>query len=192
MTDESNGTENQETQAAYSKRSQWAMRVEAVQGLLATAAPGQVITYAALAQCLVTEDRDEIQSIVTAARKLALVDPGYVFRPVENVGYVRLTDSEIATRVPAESRAKMRRRAARTTREIECVKDFSKLTTEERRSINTGIAVNSVVATVLQTTRVQKVLKTVSTGEQLRSANSFLTKLLTGAPNEAKETGNGT
>lgn len=161
-------------------RSQWSMRVEAIVALLATVTPGQVVAYEALITLTAVQDRDELHGLVASARKQVLEEPGYVFRAIDNIGYARLTDAEIAARVPVESRARMRRRASRTRKELECVEDFSKLTPEARAKWNAGYAINSVVEHALHATRVQKVLAGVSSSEQQRIAAANLIEMLTG------------
>ena len=167
-------------EAELHTRSQWSLRVELLVAALAVVEQGRTVTYEALSTLTGVQDREELHSLANAARKQVLEEPGFVFRAIDNVGYARLTDAEIAARVPVESRARMRRRASRTRKELECVTDFSALTPADRAKWNAGYAINSVVEHALHATRVQTVLTGVSSSEQQRIAAANLIEMLTG------------
>lgn len=172
-----------ETQAApvETQPVTWRHRVLLVSEVLAAVAePAGVATYEAILRAAGTEDREEAQKIARRAMVLVRREHGYVFRAVENVGYQRLTDAEIAVDVPAESRAKARRQARRTREELECVKDFAKLSEAQRAAWNQGYAVNGVLEHVLAAKQVTKVLGAVSSSEQQKLAVEGLMKALGG------------
>jgi len=168
-------------------RSQWSMRVEALVAELSSTKPTDVVTYERLVELTSVRDRNELHSLVASARRQVREEPGFVFRAIDNVGYVHLTDAEIAVRTPAEARAQMRRRAVRARQELECVKDFNALTPDQRAQWNAGRVISSVVEHALHATRVQKVLKSVDAGTQLREANAFLIEMITGKKNKPND-----
>jgi len=156
----------------------WRFHVQQAADLLKNAGVGGVVTYASFSQATGIEDRDLLQSIIHAARKRVRREPGYVFRAVENVGYQRLSDAEIAEHVGEESRHRLRNMTRKTAEELECVKDFASLTPEQRTKWNASYAVNGLLAHLLTAKQVKSISAGVSSVEQQKLATESLLESL--------------
>lgn len=156
----------------------WRDKVGLIADELKRAKVGDVISYDALARASGVNEHRIVLGLAWIARKRVRHEPGYVFRPVDKVGFVRLSDAEIADRSGEESRHRIRRDARRAQEELACVSDFAALTNEQRASWNAGMAISQFVTHALDGKRVQKVLATVSKTEQQSRATEELLKLL--------------
>lgn len=99
---------------------------------------GNTISYQALGALIKLADIREKLSVIQSARNIAVREFGIVFGCVENVGFKRLTDSEIAN-LGAFTIGHIRRVSRSTVKRISCAK-YEGLSNEDKIKSNTSIS----------------------------------------------------
>ncbi len=108
---------------------------------------GQTVSYEELSTIVGRDVQGEGYGSLATARRRAQRDNGLVFKCVRGVGLKCCDDHEIVDSLRATPR-RLRRVAARASREAVCVKDFDKLSREDQLAHNGLLAALGVVAHV--------------------------------------------
>ncbi len=125
--------------------------------------PGGTISYEELAEA-VSYPVEQMRApnrgyrFLLSARYIARRDNNQVFRPVINEGLRRLTDAEIANKIPDEFRRTVRRKANRSGKEM-VVANYDALTNEEKIKHSVGLSIIGAIAQATAPTKIKKIEK---------------------------------
>lgn len=122
---------------------QLSVDVQLIVKRLARCEVGELIKYSELSQ-LIGRNIQEKRDILDSARRVTQRDHKKVFGVVMNEGVKRLSDAEIAESWKPDV-ASIRRKCGRAARRIS-VADYEKLSDEQKRKANTGLAIVGVIS----------------------------------------------
>ena len=123
--------------------------------------PGDTVSYREMSTMLGREirgDNSHLQSALRAASR----DSGAVFDCVRNVGYRRLTDSEIV-QTSAPRTARLRKRVEREGKRLAMVANFDALAINLKQDHNARVSVLGAIAQALKPKAIAEVRNHVST-----------------------------
>ena len=132
--------EPEDTLVARFKRSP---ETDAVLALLREAEVGATVTYEQMRQAAKI-DEWRARLVSRRAVSIALNEFGRVFWNLEDVGYQRLSDSEIARVVGPDYRRRVGRASRKAKRRLAAVKNFAKLTADEQAKWTTAAVLASL------------------------------------------------
>lgn len=128
---------------------------KAIYDLLATAAVGQTISFAAMSDSLGRTVMGGEPHVQSALHRIQSMD-GRVFANVRGVGYRRLNDAEIVGTGTREIDT-IRRRAKRAGRRLTCVADFAALPNDLKVKHNTFLSMFGAIASMMKPKAVKRV-----------------------------------
>lgn len=129
---------------------------QAIINLFAECHPKDVVTYAEM-QAKISFDPQGFtgRGYVRSALNAIQDEKGFVFDCVENVGYVRLTNEQIATLVPKKMRKKIESTSRRTIAKLECV-DLSQLEPSQKQQFFLEHCVMQTVGSVVSESTIKR------------------------------------
>lgn len=131
-----------------------------LEGVLAEAAIGQMITYEELSKAIGRDVREHSLSSLVSARRGLMKEKRYVFGVERNVGLRRLADEQIVDSTEADRR-KVQRAARRSIQKLSVV-DFDQLPEEKKRDHLTYSTTMGVVAMFSNKASHRRIEKTVN------------------------------
>jgi hypothetical protein len=129
---------------------------QAIINLFAECEPKDVVTYAEM-QAKINCDPQSFngRGYVRTALGVIQDEKGFVFDCVENVGYVRLTNEQIATLVPKKMRKRIESASRRTVKKLECV-DLAKLEPSQKQQFFLEHCVMQTVGSVVSESTIKR------------------------------------
>lgn len=129
---------------------------QAIINLFADCEPKDTVTYAEM-QAKMNCDPQSFsgRGYVRSALNAIQDEKGFVFDCVENVGYVRLTNEQIATLVPKKMRKRIETTSRRTVAKLECV-DLDKLEPSQKQQFFLEHCVMQTVGSVVSESTIKR------------------------------------
>jgi hypothetical protein len=146
-------------------------------GCLAQAEVGETVTYESLISLTGVSDRDELLDLIYRERP-ALERNKCVFDAVNNVGFRRLNDHEIADYLAKKLCKKARRLGRRSRRKLNGVENFSNLSQAERANWNASYSVAALIEYAASNKRVETVAASCATDRQINEVRETRVNLI--------------
>ena len=129
---------------------------QAIINLLAECEPKDTVTYAEMQAKMNCDPQGFTgRGYVRSALNVIQDERGFVFDCVENVGYVRLTNEQIATLVPKKMRKRIESVSRRTVAKLECV-DIDKLEPSQKQQFFLEHCVMQTVGSVVSESTIKR------------------------------------
>lgn len=139
------------------KKHSRSFETQAIFNLLAECEPKDTVTYAEMKIAINRDPQGfEGRGFVRSALNAVQNEKGFVFDCVENVGYIRLTNEQIATVVPKKMRKKIESTSRRTIDKMNCV-DLEKLQSSQRQQYFLEQCVMQTVGTVVSEATIKRI-----------------------------------
>lgn len=127
--------------------------------LLATAKPGDTISYAQLSTAIGRDVRKHARSALHSALRMQLTN-GRVFEAIQNEGYRRLTDEEILRTQAVKCLTHIRKTTHKTARKGQTV-DYGALSNSDKVTHNTQLSMLGAVSQMAKPSAMLTVQKAV-------------------------------
>ena len=126
--------------------------------LLLSMSPGQQLSYHDIMKSVGFDPQKE-RFILDSARR-SVIEEGYVFEIISRFGLYRLTDAEIALKVPDYRSRRVQGQARRGLAELGAIQNFAKLTQNQQIESGIGRALFGAIVSVT-TAKAAKLLRQV-------------------------------
>lgn len=159
------------------KKHSRSFETQAIFNLFAECEPKDTVTYAEMQAKINCNPQDfGARGYVRSALQAIQDEKGFVFDCIENVGYVRLTNEQIATLVPKKMRKKIESTSRRSLSKMSCV-NLDELQPSQKQQLFLEQCVMQTVGTVVSESVIKKISDAQKENDQKPSMKDMIGSL---------------